>query len=153
MGFSRYISKGTTRTTADISLPSWFEQPKLARSSVQAGQRHTRAGAAKLQASLMIELDAIAAVALGGTPLTGGYGSVVKTIIGALTLTVVRNGLTIAGAPPSWSQIAFGALLIAAIAISLCSHLTHRQVNSDLETMRRQATGLVTFSTELASLP
>ena len=78
-----------------------------------------RAGAATPQAGLMIELDAIAAVALGGTPLTGGYGSVVKTIIGALTLTIVRNGLTIAGVPPSWSQVALGALLIAAIAISL----------------------------------
>ena len=78
-----------------------------------------RAGAATPQAGLMIELDAIAAVALGGTPLTGGYGSVVKTIIGALTLTIVRNGLTIAGVPPSWSQVALGILLIAAIAISL----------------------------------
>ncbi len=78
-----------------------------------------RAGAATPQAGLMIELDAIAAVALGGTPLTGGYGSVVKTIIGALTLTIVRNGLTIAGVPPSWSQVALGLLLIAAIAISL----------------------------------
>ena len=78
-----------------------------------------RAGAATPQAGLMIELDAIAAVALGGTPLTGGYGSVVKTIIGALTLTIVRNGLTIAGVPPSWSQVALGVLLITAIAISL----------------------------------
>ncbi len=78
-----------------------------------------RAGAATPQAGLMIELDAIAAVALGGTPLTGGYGSVIKTIIGALTLTIVRNGLTIAGVPPSWSQVALGVLLIAAIAISL----------------------------------
>ena len=78
-----------------------------------------RAGAATPQAGLMIELDAIAAVALGGTPLTGGYGSVVKTIIGALTLTIVRNGLTIAGVPPSWSQVALGVLLILAIAISL----------------------------------
>lgn len=78
-----------------------------------------RAGAATPQAGMMIELDAIAAVALGGTPLTGGYGSVIRTIIGALTLTVVRNGLTIAGVPPSWSQVALGVLLIAAIAISL----------------------------------
>ena len=78
-----------------------------------------RAGAATPQAGLMIELDAIAAVALGGTPLTGGHGSVVRTIIGALTLTVVRNGLTIAGVPPSWSQVALGVLLVIAIAISL----------------------------------
>ena len=67
----------------------------------------------------MMELDAIAAVALGGTPLTGGYGRVIKTIIGARTLTLVRNGLTIAGVPPSWSPVALGLLLIAAIAISL----------------------------------
>ena len=78
-----------------------------------------RAGAATPQAGLMIELDAIAAVALGGTPLTGGYGSVIRTVIGALTLTIVRNGLTIAGVPPSWSQVALGVLLITAIAISL----------------------------------
>ena len=78
-----------------------------------------RAGAATPQAGLMIELDAIAAVALGGTPLTGGYGSVTRTIIGALTLAIVRNGLTIAGVPPSWSQVALGVLLIAAISISL----------------------------------
>ena len=78
-----------------------------------------RAGAATPQAGLMIELDAIAAVALGGTPLTGGYGSVTRTIIGALTLAIVRNGLTIAGVPPSWSQVALGVLLITAISISL----------------------------------
>lgn len=78
-----------------------------------------RAGAATPQAGQMMELDAIAAVALGGTVLTGGYGSVLKTVIGALTLTIVANGLTIAGVPPSWSRIARGVLLITAIAISL----------------------------------
>ncbi|WP_224164927.1 ABC transporter permease [Vibrio penaeicida] len=78
-----------------------------------------RSGAATPQAGMMMELDAIAAVALGGTLLTGGHGSVVKTIIGALILTVVSNGLTIAGVPPSWSEVARGALLIVAIAISL----------------------------------
>jgi ribose/xylose/arabinose/galactoside ABC-type transport system permease subunit len=78
-----------------------------------------RAGAATPQAGQMMELDAIAAVALGGTVLTGGYGSVLKTVVGALTLTIVANGLTIAGVPPSWSRIARGVLLITAIAISL----------------------------------
>ncbi len=98
----------------------------------------------------MIELDAIAAVALGGAPLTGGYGSVVKTIIGALTLTVVRNGLTIAGVPPSWSRVALGALLIAASAVSLnrskveivnwvCTSLT------DIHTQRSDAKSMAVF--------
>ena len=78
-----------------------------------------RSGAATVQAGQMQELDSIAAVALGGTVLTGGYGSVVKTVVGALTLTIVANGLTIAGVTPSWSRIARGLLLIAAIAITL----------------------------------
>ncbi len=78
-----------------------------------------RAGAATPQAGSMLELDTVAAVALGGTPLTGGYGSVMKTVVGALILTIVANGLTIAGVSPSWSRIARGILLIAAIAISL----------------------------------
>lgn len=78
-----------------------------------------RAGAATPQAGTMLELDTVAAVALGGTPLTGGYGSVLKTVVGALILTIVANGLTIAGVSPSWSRIARGVLLIAAIAISL----------------------------------
>lgn len=78
-----------------------------------------REGAATPQAGMMMELDAIAAVALGGTPLTGGYGNIIKTIVCALTLTTVCHGLTIAGVLPSWSQFAPGLLLIAAIAISL----------------------------------
>lgn len=65
------------------------------------------------------ELNAIAAVVLGGTPLTGGYGSVTKTVAGALALTVVADGLTIAGVPPSWNDIVYGCLLIVAIAVAL----------------------------------
>ena len=102
---------------------TWFKVKVFAAAGLMVGLAAcvnlARAGAATPQAGMMMELDAIAAVALGGTPLTGGYGSVVKTIIGALTLTIVRNGLTIAGVPPSWSQVALGALLIVAIAISL----------------------------------
>lgn len=78
-----------------------------------------RSGAGTPRAGEQLELDAIAAVALGGTPLTGGYGSVPRTVVGALTLTVVANGLTIAGVDPSWSRVARGVLLIVAIAISL----------------------------------
>jgi ribose transport system permease protein len=102
---------------------TWFKIKVFACAGLMVGLAAcvnlARAGAATPQAGMMMELDAIAAVALGGTPLTGGYGSVVKTIIGAMTLTILRNGLTIAGVPPSWSQIALGALLIVAIAISL----------------------------------
>lgn len=102
---------------------TWFNVKVFAATGLMVGLAAclnlARAGAATPQAGMMMELDAIAAVALGGAPLTGGYGSVVKTIIGSQTLTIVRNGLTIAGVPPSWSQVALGVLLIVAIAISL----------------------------------
>ena len=80
----------------------------------------TRTGAATPQAGMVIGLDAITAVVPGGgTVLTGGYGSIVKMIIGALTLTIVGNRLTMAGVPPSWRQVTLSILLIATIAISL----------------------------------
>lgn len=76
-------------------------------------------GAAGPQTGLGLELYAISAVVLGGTPLTGGYGSVIKTIVGALALQVLANGLTIAGVPPSWNDVVRGGLLVIAIAIAL----------------------------------
>ncbi|MEZ2390674.1 ABC transporter permease [bacterium RCC_150] len=76
-------------------------------------------GAAGPQTGVGLELYAISAVVLGGTPLTGGHGSVVKTIVGALALQVLANGLTIAGVPPSWNDIVRGTLLVVAIAIAL----------------------------------
>jgi len=102
---------------------NWFKIQVFAAAGFMVGLASfinlARSGAATVQAGEMLELDAIAAVALGGTVLTGGYGSVLKTVVGALTLTIVANGLTIAGVPPSWSRIARGLLLITAIAISL----------------------------------
>jgi ribose transport system permease protein len=65
------------------------------------------------------ELEAISAVVLGGTPLTGGYGSTVKTVIGALALVVLADGLTLMGVPPSWTSVVKGVILIVAVAIAL----------------------------------
>lgn len=78
-----------------------------------------RIGAATPVTGEGLELDAISAVVLGGTPLTGGYGSILKTAVGAISLVVLANGLTIAGVPPSWNNMARGALLIVAVAIAL----------------------------------
>jgi ribose/xylose/arabinose/galactoside ABC-type transport system permease subunit len=76
-------------------------------------------GAAGPQTGTGLELYAISAVVLGGTPLTGGYGSVIKTVVGALALQVLADGLTIAAVPPSWNDIVRGALIVIAIAIAL----------------------------------
>jgi ribose transport system permease protein len=78
-----------------------------------------RVGAATTVSGQGMELDAISAVVLGGTPLTGGYGSVVKTFVGALSLVVLSNGITLAGIAPSWNNVAKGLLLIIAVAVAL----------------------------------
>ena len=65
------------------------------------------------------ELDAIAAVILGGTSFNGGIGSVGGTFIGALIIAVLNNGLTIAGVPYFWQQVAKGIVIVAAVLIDI----------------------------------
>ena len=65
------------------------------------------------------ELDAIAAVAIGGTSMMGGEGSIVKTVIGALVLTIIRVGLNILGVTTSVQKIIIGCVIIAVVAIDM----------------------------------
>jgi ribose/xylose/arabinose/galactoside ABC-type transport system permease subunit len=78
-----------------------------------------RLGIATPQAGLGLELTAIAAVVLGGTPLTGGIGNVWNTIVGALIIVVLNNGLVILGVAPEIQQIIQGAILILAVFVAL----------------------------------
>lgn len=64
-------------------------------------------------------LQAVAAVLLGGTAMTGGKGSVLKTLTGVMTVTVIENGMTIIGVDAFWSQIVFGALTILAMFLTV----------------------------------
>jgi len=61
------------------------------------------------------ELDAIAVVVMGGTNLMGGKGTVVGTILGALLLGVVRNGLNIMRVAPNYHQLVVGIIILAAV--------------------------------------
>lgn len=64
-------------------------------------------------------LPAVAAVCVGGTALTGGVGSVARTLIGALIVSVVRIGMTFVGVDPFAQQIVFGAVLVLAVAATI----------------------------------
>jgi ribose transport system permease protein len=64
-------------------------------------------------------LPAIASVIVGGTAITGGVGSVWRTLIGALIITVVRIGMTFVGVDVFAQQIVFGIGLIIAVAITI----------------------------------
>jgi ribose transport system permease protein len=63
------------------------------------------------------ELDAIAAVVLGGTSLMGGVGSVWGTVIGALIIGVMNNGLTILGLSSFWQYVAKGVVIVLAVML------------------------------------
>ncbi len=63
------------------------------------------------------ELDVIASAIIGGVALTGGSGSVLKTVVGALLLFVMTNGFTIIGLSPFLTEIAIGTLVILAASL------------------------------------
>ncbi len=63
------------------------------------------------------ELDAIAAAVVGGTSLAGGTGSITGTVIGALIIGVIANGLDLMGVSSYWQQIVKGLIIIAAVLL------------------------------------
>jgi ribose transport system permease protein len=63
------------------------------------------------------ELDAIAAVILGGTSFIGGIGSIWGTLIGALIIAVLTNGLILTDVPDVWQYIIKGLIIIGAVAL------------------------------------
>ncbi len=62
-----------------------------------------------------LDLDAIAAVVIGGTSLFGGRGSIVGTLIGVLIMVMIRNGLNLMGVSPFWQGSAIGGIIILAL--------------------------------------
>lgn len=66
-------------------------------------------------AGVGFELDAIAAVVLGGTAITGGRGSILGTLIGAVTLGVLNNGLNLMSVSPYTQKILKGVIILLAI--------------------------------------
>jgi ribose transport system permease protein len=64
------------------------------------------------------ELSVIAAVVLGGTSLFGGSGSVIGSVLGALLIGVVNNGLILMGLETSQQIIIRGAIIIIAVALA-----------------------------------
>jgi ribose transport system permease protein len=61
------------------------------------------------------ELEAIAAVVIGGTSLSGGQGTIVGTVIGALIMSVLTNGLRILSVPQEWQTVIIGLVVIGAV--------------------------------------
>ena len=65
------------------------------------------------------EMDAIAAVVIGGTSLSGGEGSMLGTVIGAFVMTTLTNGLRILSVPQEWQTIVSGIIVIGAVYMDI----------------------------------
>ncbi|GAA2963287.1 ABC transporter permease/substrate-binding protein [Streptomyces enissocaesilis] len=86
----------------------------------------SRLVSAQPQAAQGYELDAIAAVVIGGASLAGGVGKASGTLIGALILAVLRNGLNLLSVSAFWQQVVIGVVIALAVL---------------LDTLRRRAGG------------
>jgi erythritol transport system permease protein len=73
------------------------------------------------------ELNAIAAVVIGGAALSGGRGTVRGTIIGAFVIGFLANGLVIVGVSPFWQQVITGAVIILAVAVDQIQQIIQRR--------------------------
>jgi ribose transport system permease protein len=66
-----------------------------------------------------LELQAIAAVVIGGTSLQGGRGSIVGTVIGSLIVAVLTNGLRVTAVPQEWQSVVVGCVILVAVYLDM----------------------------------
>ncbi|MBX6320765.1 MAG: ABC transporter permease [Rhodospirillaceae bacterium] len=81
-----------------------------------------------------LELQAIAAAVIGGASLAGGRGNVLATLLGALTITIVQNGLNLNAVPTSMQNVIIGLIILLAVGIDMwrgeVGRLLHRLMPS-----------------------
>ena len=74
-----------------------------------------RLGAGTVSVGADTLFTAITAVVIGGTPLSGGRGGVIQSVVGVLTLSVLADGMILAGVPPFYQQAIKGVLILGAL--------------------------------------
>ena len=77
----------------------------------------SRLDSAQPNAGMGYELDSIAAVVIGGTSLSGGRGTIMGTVLGALIIGVLNNGLVLLNVSPFWQQVVKGSVILLAVII------------------------------------
>jgi ribose transport system permease protein len=86
-----------------------------------------RGNAGSPTSGALAELDAIAAVIIGGASFLGGRGTVLNAITGALIIAVMRNGFNLLGLDPNWQYIATGVVIVLAVELDVIrGHLESR---------------------------
>lgn len=80
-----------------------------------------RSASAQVSAGVNTEMDAIAAVVMGGTPMSGGSANVIGTLFGCLIVGVINNGLNLLGVDANWQLVAKGLMILFAIILDVLS--------------------------------
>lgn len=75
----------------------------------------SRVGSGQPGGGMGYELDSIASVVVGGTSMSGGLGSIWGTLVGALIITTLRNGLNVLNTNAHWQQVAIGLIVVLAV--------------------------------------
>ena len=78
----------------------------------------------------LAELDAIAAVIIGGASFVGGRGTVVNALTGALVIAVLHNGLNLLGIDPNWQYMATGVVIVVAVELDVLRRQLERRFRS-----------------------
>ncbi len=81
----------------------------------------SRIGAAQPSTGTGLELRAIGAVVIGGTPLSGGKGRIIGTLFGVFLMGIISNTLNMLRVNPYFQEVTFGLLIIASLAVSVLS--------------------------------
>lgn len=120
--FGRYVTgiganaEAVRRAGVDIRRTTLLVYVMSGTSAALAGIILTaRLGSGSSNAGLGFELDVIAAVVVGGTSLFGGRGTLIGTVLGALTVAVIANGLILSHMSPFLSPIVTGVIILIAI--------------------------------------
>lgn len=119
-GLYTYAMGGNEQATHLAGIHVFFHKTAIyvlsgCTSAVAAIVLTARLNSAQPIAGIAYELDAIAATVIGGTSLMGGQGTLVGTLIGALIMGVLKNGLNLLGVSSFLQQIIIGGVIIAAV--------------------------------------
>jgi ribose transport system permease protein len=79
----------------------------------------SRLSSAQPVGGMGLELEAIAAVVIGGTSLQGGKGSIVGTVVGSLIVAVLTNGLRVTAVPQEWQSVVVGCVILVAVYVDM----------------------------------